>query len=455
MAFWHYLGNFVAMKHFRTITIAILATITLLFAANVGFLIRLYNSIKEQYIDNVEQCLRRADLIELIERLTAEGFGEDGIIEISLGLQKSPVGSAQTRAELLENNYSQGYRRMDRQLISIVTKYLHDVYGDACDAPDMHMLEDAFRRELLFSGFTPKKVVIQNADDPVHGSSGLWHLEHRVDGKLIYRAYISPLTEQILMEMGGIIATTVLIACVLAFAFAYLLRVIGRQRTLDEMKDDFTSNMTHELKTPIAIAYAANDALLQFPDPHDEARTRRYLSAAIEQLTKLSGLVESILAMSMERRRRPPLNKERIELRPFLDSIAAQQHLKTGETGKKCRIEVSCSDSTEIMADPVHLSNIINNLIDNSIKYSGDEVTVSIFADADHISVTDNGIGIPARSLPFIFNKFYRVPGHNDTGGYGIGLFYVKTMVSEHGWDISAESHVGAGSTFTIRFSRQ
>ena len=102
----------------------------------------------------------------------------------------------------------------------------------------------------------------------------------------------------------------------------------------------------------------------------------------------------------------------------------------------------------------MHFSNVIGNLIDNSIKYSGDVVSIDIRAGRAGVSVADNGNGIPAKSLPDIFNKFYRVPhgDRSDVRGYGIGLFYVKSIVEKHGWSIEVESRVGKGSIFTIKF---
>ncbi len=440
------------MKHFKTVTYTILSVIIILFAVDIACMVSLYGSIKDRYMDDMEQCLRRADLIEFIDRLSVAGYGEDGVIEIWLGLQKCDVGAAKTVEELHELDYSQGYRRMDIQLISVVTNYLHNAYGDDVGVPDLHELENIFRRELNFSGFFPKDVIVVPQDGCIEYDADLWELEHRVDGELIYSAYISPLTGHVLAEMSGIIVTTGLIAFVIAVAFWYLLHVIGRQRTIEEMKDDFTNNMTHELKTPIAIAYAANDALLQFPDSTDVERTRRYLSASLEQLSRLTGLVENILAMSMERRKHLSMTKERIELEPFLRSIVDNQKLRAG---KECDISLECDPEAVIVADATHLANVVNNLIDNSIKYSNEDVVILVKADSQGISVTDNGIGIPEKSMHDLFKKFYRVPCGNTqrVRGYGIGLFYVKSIVDKHGWTISVDSKVGKGSRFTIKFS--
>lgn len=440
------------MKHFKVILAVMRVVVTLLFAGNVIFMVQLYNSIKERYISDVEQCLSRADQIEMVDRIVEAGLtDEDDLVLIQIGLQKSDVGSTMSVEELREMDYSQGFRRADKQIMSMIAQHLHDYYGDQAGLANIARMEEAFRRDLNFSGYYPDEVYISGPDEVSEYSSDLWEIEYRVNGELTYYAYISPLTKNIFGEMSGVIVTSALIAIVLTFGFWYLLHVIKRLRTIEEMKDDFTNNMTHELKTPIAIAYAANDSLLQFPDPTDEKRTKKYLSAALEQLSKLAGLVENILAMSMERRKHLVMAKERVNLREILMSVVEQQRLRAD---KACEITLYCHEDVTVEADPTHFSNVIGNLIDNSIKYSGDVVSIDIRAGRAGVSVADNGNGIPAKSLPDIFNKFYRVPhgDRSDVRGYGIGLFYVKSIVEKHGWSIEVESRVGKGSIFTIKF---
>lgn len=444
------------MKHFKLILICMCVIVAMLFVANMIFMIQLYNSIKERYINDVEQCLSRADQIEMVDRIIDAGLGgDDDVVWVSIGLQKSDVGSTMDAEELRKLDYSQGFRRVDKQILSIIAQHLHDNnYAAMIGQPNVANMEEAFRRDLNFSGYYPDEVYIVTPGGTLEYSSDLWEIEYRVNGDITYYAYISPLTNNILREMGGIIITSALIALVLTFGFWYLLHVIARQRTIEEMKDDFTNNMTHELKTPIAIAYAANDSLLQFPDPKDEERTKKYLTAALDQLSKLSGLVESILAMSMERRKNLTMAKEKLDVKEFLINVIEQQKLKAD---KPCEIVLECQEDATVEADPTHFSNVIGNLIDNSIKYSGDSVYIIIKADDKEVSIADNGIGIPEKSLPGIWSKFYRVPHGNrsDVRGYGIGLFYVKSIIDKHGWSIGVESKPGKGSKFTIKFSNK
>lgn len=124
--------------------------------------------------------------------------------------------------------------------------------------------------------------------------------------------------------------------------------------------------MTHELKTPIAIAYSANDALLNYDTSNDPSKKETYLLIANKQLKRLGELVENILAMSMERRKTMKLEKEAVQLRPLLEEIAAAQRMR-GD--KAITIEIKGDDNVSVESDKTHLSNVLNNLIDNAIKY--------------------------------------------------------------------------------------
>ena len=117
-------------------------------------------------------------------------------------------------------------------------------------------------------------------------------------------------------------------------------------------------------------------------------------------------------------------------------------------------IDTNIQERIVIKADKTPFANIINNLIDNAIKYSGDNINIYIEGTESKISFSDNGIGIPEKSMPYIFDKFYRVPHGNrqDVRGYGIGLYYVKSIITKMGWTISVKSKVGEGSVFTINF---
>ncbi len=272
------------------------------------------------------------------------------------------------------------------------------------------------------------------------------------EGK-IYRLTMEPLTLAILRKMAGIIAASLILFFILAFSFWFLIHTMLKQKSLEEMKSDFTNNITHELKTPVAVAYAANDALLNFDAGNDPEKRREYLEISQGQLEKLEGMIEQILSMSMESRKTFELKRETIELEPLLQKLADQHTLSAGKT---CDIKVNVDSGLVLDADRFHLSNIVSNLIDNAIKYSGDSVHIDITAKATdegvEIRVRDNGIGIAPEKQKHIFDKFYRVPTGNihDVKGYGLGLYYAKTMVEKHGGTIEVSSTPGKGSEFIL-----
>ena len=265
----------------------------------------------------------------------------------------------------------------------------------------------------------------------------------------MYRLWIEPVGKAVLKQMSGILTASVLILLVLTAVFLYLIHVIRTQKSLDEMKSDFTNNMTHELKTPISVAYAANDALLNFPDEDSPEQRRKYLEISQSQLEHLSGLVEQILSMSMERRKGLVLHRDDIDLAALVDDIVEKHRMKAE---KNVTFTVDIPSDFTVNADRMHLSNILNNLIDNAVKYSGEKVSINIAAEGNRLTVSDKGIGMSASDLKHIFEKFYRAHAGNlhDVKGYGLGLYYVHSIVEKHGWNISVESEPGKGTSFTL-----
>lgn len=270
-----------------------------------------------------------------------------------------------------------------------------------------------------------------------------------------YQLLMEPIRSLVLKQMSGILITSFIILIILSFSFWFLIHTILRQKTMEEMTSDFTNNITHELKTPIAVAYAANDALLNFNQAEEKVKRDKYLRICQEQLQRLSGLVEQILSMSMERRKTFRLHPELIELKPMLDSLIELHKLKAEKpVSVSCHIEPG---NLSVEADRSHFSNIISNLIDNAVKYSTEKAEIRIYCHQypdgrTEIAVQDHGIGISSEKQKHIFNKFYRVPTGNlhNVKGYGLGLYYVRTLIEKHGGTISVESEPGHGSTFKI-----
>lgn len=308
------------------------------------------------------------------------------------------------------------------------------------------------------SSMTECDTILVSCDSAFIATADTRNYDYSFDtnGQATYRLWIGPVTSIVFRQMGGILATSLVIVIVLGLSFWYMIHVILRQKSLDEMKTDFTNNMTHELKTPIAVAYAANDVLLNFKKNCDEEERRKYLKVCQEQLTKLSALVEQILSMSMERRKNFRLSVERTDMGELLDEVVRTFRLRADKNAV-INLELE-GERIYASVDRVHMANAVGNLIDNSLKYSGDravEVRVRCWQTGNgevKIYVSDNGIGISHDKLQYVFDKFYRVPTGNrhEVKGYGLGLHYVRTIADMHGGRVTAESRPGEGSTFCI-----
>lgn len=269
-----------------------------------------------------------------------------------------------------------------------------------------------------------------------------------------YELYCAPLSNSVLKGMRGVLLMSLGILLILALVFYLMMRALRKQRELDEMKSDFTSNMTHELKTPIAVAYAANDAMMVYGLDKNPAKREEYLKVTRESLEKLNGMVEQILSMPMDNRERPALRIKRTEWLPLLEAVAAQTRLCAG---KPCDIKVEVSpESLSADIDPALMSSVLATLMDNAVKYSIERADIRMVAEEKEghtiLSVSDKGIGIAPDKQAHVFDKFYRIPTGNvhDVKGYGIGLFFARSIVDKHGGRISVHSEPGKGSTFTI-----
>ncbi len=473
--------------------IAALVIVALLgvFAYQTYWLVQLYHTMSERVDNDIQEAMRVADLKEVFLRLKSieENEQPHGSMHINAGISKdgSITAKAVTRTQVTLDGDTY------EQATGVVLRSTPQAVSDSVKSDEnsfMHMLEEQIsitelaqmiqqglhlgvdrfegtRYEkydtlltagLIKLGLSGNHQLVCIKTDTVYKNTTIGYIpssrarqyEHNWTDYGRYVLTIEPTTGLVLREMAGILTASGLIVLLLGLAFYFLISTILKQRTLDEMKTDFTNNITHELKTPIAVAYAANDSLLNFGSDEDVEKRKKYLNLCRIQLERLSGMVEQILSMSMERRRQFKLNIEKVDVTALLQPVIEQQQLKAD---KPVTITTHIDpEGLTVMADRSHLSNILNNLIDNAIKYSHDEARIEIDASPAAISITDHGIGIAADKLPHIYDKFYRVPtgDTHDVKGYGLGLFYVKTMVEKHGWNIYVDSKRGQGTTFTI-----
>lgn len=433
------------MKKFRAITIVCLSIIAILVVGNVGCMYGLYNTYKAKYLESVDNCVRQAYILSWIDVLHQRYDANNGKLTVSFTI----VGDS-TDTEWFD------YPQLDKQLVEELASsfYAESVYDSGLRGANIGGIDSIFHRQLNFAGLHPEVAYILPVDSVSSGGDdGLWKQPFYIDKYKhhLYDVYISSLGNEILRQMAGIIATSVAILLVMSFLIWYLLHWVSRLRSIEQMKDDFTHNMTHELKTPVAVAYSAADSMLRYYDHSNEERNKRFLGIILQRLSFLSGMIENILSMSMARFKTLELKKEDVRVYPLLNDIAGMIELKAD---KPVTTMIDMRDDISVFTDPLHFGNLLSNILDNAVKYSGPEVEIRISGDDEKIVITDNGIGISRDNIPHIFDKFYRVTNGDtyEVGGYGLGLFYVKQIVDLMGWRISVDSSLGKGTSFTIKF---
>lgn len=259
----------------------------------------------------------------------------------------------------------------------------------------------------------------------------------------------------IIASMRWIGTLQILSIVILSVTFIYLLRTLFRAKSLEQMRQDLTHNITHELKTPIAAAYAATDALRTSPSfANNEAKRNEYLDLSLQSLKHLGDLVDEILRSSTDEFEQRRLNYTKCDVGEIVEEVRASLDLKY--QAREVRWNIDIPHATEIVADRLHIAAAMSALVDNAIKYCTKQPHITIIASSNNtnttISISDNGTGIPMSERKRIFEKFYRISQGNrhDTKGFGLGLYYAKNIIELHNGKISLRSTVGKGSTFEI-----
>lgn len=237
--------------------------------------------------------------------------------------------------------------------------------------------------------------------------------------------------------------------------FGYAIIVILKQRKLSEVKTDFINNMTHELKTPIATIKLSSETLLNPKTMTNPDRIKRYAEIIKAENNRLESQVERVLQVAKLEQENIEMNIEAIDIHKVIKHSVEVYKLTVDQREGYIFCDLDASRNI-INADKVHLTNIIHNIIDNGIKYSSESPLISIHTEniknGISIGVSDHGIGMSREHQAHVFEKFYRVPkgSVHDVKGFGIGLFYVKFVVEQHGGKVTLDSQLGHGSTFTI-----
>ncbi len=263
--------------------------------------------------------------------------------------------------------------------------------------------------------------------------------------------------EAALKELRLRILTSIIFTIIIITAFYLTVRTMLRQKKLGEIKNDFINNMTHEFKTPIATISLAVDAMKNEKVLQDRNKMSYFSAIIKEENQRMNRQVETILKASQLEKQEVELNLQPLHVHEVIKDVVDNFALQLQEKGGKAELMLNAANDL-IMADEVHFSNMVNNLIDNAVKYSKEntplllKITTQSNGKNLTIRVDDNGIGMNKETVKRVFERFYRAHTGNlhNVKGFGLGLSYVKTVVEAQGGEIKVDSVLGRGSIFII-----
>lgn len=325
-------------------------------------------------------------------------------------------------------------------LIGLTNKIIVSIIRDSLDFKKLNTrFKEELKRKDISIFYTFKELEgdsiismyepIKNLDLPLTTFSKSTYLS---GNQKLQLQFSNPTLTILKRSLTGIVLSFMLSTCII-ICLLYLLYVIHKQKELAEIKNDLISNITHEFNTPIATVTTAIEAIKNFNNTNDKAKTEKYLIISEQQLKKLHVMVEKLLETATLDSDKLIINKERIDVIILIQNTIEKHQMLSTEKNLLFKTNIT---SLFTQVDPFHFENALANLIDNAFKYGGDtiEVNLNSVLNAIEITVADNGKTIEKNQREKIFDKFYRIPTGNkhDVKGFGIGLFYAKKIIEKH-----------------------
>jgi len=273
----------------------------------------------------------------------------------------------------------------------------------------------------------------------------------------VLRVFFPQKTSFLISSILPALISSILLTGLILFCFVYTINVILTQKKVSLMKTDFINNMTHEFKTPIATISLAADSISNPKVMSNESMIERYADIIRQENKRMLTQVEKVLQIARLDKKDFQLKIIQLNINDLVHTAAENSRLRVNEKGGQIKV-IASSKNSQIEGDENHISNVLHNLIDNAIKYSGEVPEITIETEDTKngvmVGVKDNGIGISKEDQKRIFEKFYRVSTGNlhDVKGFGLGLSYVKAIVDAHKGEVSVASELGKGSIFSVSF---
>ncbi len=274
-------------------------------------------------------------------------------------------------------------------------------------------------------------------------------------GDYTLSVYFPSKTTILIKMVGTWLMWSVLFLIILIFSFIYVILKLLQQKKISEIKNDFINNMTHEFKTPIATSSLAAEMIQREEVMCNPGRIKKYTSIILDENSRLQNQIEQVLQVATLEQEGPKYKMKKVNAHHLLQSVIESFELRVKESNATLILNLDAKKSM-VLADKFHLLNVFYNLFDNALKYSPNnpriEISTRNHSDQLIIQFKDNGLGISVEHQKDIFKNLFRVPTGNihEVRGFGLGLYYVKTVVEDHKGRIVLKSEPGKGSSFEI-----
>lgn len=373
---------------------------------------------------------------------------------------------AMRQEDIAYRSYDSTQRNLLLRSVRLIIKHTGDSTGKLsrlnqiiAGVPDTSLLKNIFEEKLRSEG---------NRFDVIW-TSGKVKTHSDINGPVMYintDFFEKPLGVKILHYQKiilGRISAQIIFALVLllstASAFYFTYRSLKKQEALNSLRNDFISNISHELKTPVSTVSVALEALKNFDRRLDPAKSNEYLDIAFNEMKRLDKLISQVLNTSILENHNEYLNPEETDLVGLTREVLDSLHARFVQKGAK--VELFTKEETiYLKLDRLHIHGVLINLLDNSLKYCNEDPVITISIKNDYASVlltiSDHGPGIPGEYIPKVFDKFFRVPTgdiHN-IKGYGLGLSYAELVMKHHSGSISVRNKDEGGCEFILTFRK-